>query len=203
VAGRQIAGGRPVRWPPESLPELQERRRSQRTLDAGALSVEDVLDVVVPSLLTPGGRPAFARPANVGAVSVTALVRDITGIAQGVYTVSPTTGTLTCVCEAPFEQVSACVDLSDLTSPAVVLMLCVHMPRRRQYANAYELALLEAGQLLQNLALVAASAGIGACALGSVFDEPFLSLFAVTPGDSMTVLRYGAPLVAMALGRAR
>jgi Nitroreductase family len=200
--GRQVAGRRPVRWPTEPLPVLQERRRSQRDLGAGPLFVEDLLDVVVPSFLTPDGRPAFARPGATSAISTTALVCNVDGLAQGVYAVSPAAGTLTCLRRAPFEQVSACVDLSDVTGPAAVLMLCVHLARRRQYANAYELALLEAGQLLQNLALAAAGAGIDTCVLGSVFDEPFWSVVAEPHDSPAQTLRHGAPLVAMALGYA-
>lgn len=201
VDGQQVAGGRrPVRWPTEPLSILQERRRSHRDLGAGSLSLEVLLDIVVPSFVTRGGRPAFAQPGGASAISVTALVRNVDGLAQGVYAISPAAGTLTCLRSASFEQVSACVDLSDVTGPAVVLILCLHLERRRKYANAYELTLLEAGQLLQNVALVAAGAGVGACVLGSVFDEPFWAVVADQKDDPAETLKHGAPLVAMALG---
>ena len=90
--------------------------------------------------------------------------------------------------------------MTDVSEPAVVLLLCLHLHRRSQYVNAYELGFLEAGQLLQNLSLVAASVGIGACILGSVFDEHFRSALADCQGGPAAVRQQGVPIVAVALG---
>jgi len=160
--------------------------------------------VVIPAITTADDRPAQALPAATPAISVYLLVHKVTWpdgapLGQGIYRTDPRSGELVLVRAAEFAVLKHCADLADLTAePAAVLLLCLHMRARRQYVNAYELALLEAGQLLQNLSLTATSAQVAACILGSVFDEPFWSLAGSDP--SVAVEKHGTPIVAMALG---
>jgi hypothetical protein len=201
-----VSASRPTRWPTVELTELLERRRSCRSFAPCALSVDDVFDIVVPAVRTMSGRPAYAVPAATPSIGVTVLVNRVTrpgggDIVPGAYALSCDTRTMRCLGEASFERVGACVDLADVREPALVLVLCLHLHRRRQYVNAYELGLLEAGQLLQNIALVAAGVGVGCCVLGSVFDEPLWSVEAGTDDMGAALRRQGAPVVAVALGR--
>ena len=125
---------------------------------------------------------------------------DRSSLPAGVYEVSAEPPALTCLRQVPFGQLKMCADMADVSSPAVVVLLCLNPLKRRQYINTYELGLLEAGELLQNMALVATSAGLGSCVLGSVFDEPFWSVIDGHSDVSATVRAYGAPVTAIALG---
>lgn len=189
-------------WPTQPLSALQERRRTHREFAHQPVRLDALFDVVVPAFITSSGRAAIALPGAVAAVGLTILVDRVAGLDSGVYVLDPPACALTEVRRGPFPSFSRCVDLSDVDDPAVVLVLTIDMMVRRKYLNAYELALLEAGQLLQNLALTAASVGLGACVLGSVFDEPYWNATNVL-AVARTSLAHGTPLVAMALGHVR
>ena len=125
---------------------------------------------------------------------------DGSALPAGIYGASAEPPALTCLRQVPFGQLAMCADMADVSSPAVVVLLCLNPLKRRQYVNTYELGLLEAGELLQNIALVATSTGLGSCVLGSVFDEPFWSLIDGHSDLTATVRAYGAPVTAVALG---
>lgn len=200
-----ICGVAPVNWPTESWTTLQEQRWSCRDFTPRPLTTDCLLDMIVPAFQTPSGRPAYAIPGAIPSITVTVLANRVdcpAGISleQGIYNVSVQLRTLSCLRLAPFKQVSHCVDMTDVSEPAAVLLLCLHLTRRSQYVNAYELGFLEAGQLLQNLSLAAASMGIGACILGSVIDKTFRSALADCQGNPASVRQHGVPIVAIALG---
>lgn len=183
-------------WPAGSFTELTERRRSTRSFSSKALSVDDVISVVIPAFRTPSGRPACAIPGSTPSIDPTLLIANVTGpggtaLREGAYRISIEDGHLVCVHELPFEPLVHCVDASDVSAPAAVLLLTLDLRKRRHYSNAYELGLLEAGQIVQNVSLSAAGRGVGACILGSVSDGPFWTA---------TSKRDCRPLVAVALG---
>lgn len=205
LCGHVNCAAAPLNWPTQSLTALQDQRWSCRDFAPLPLTADQLLNVIVPAFQTPAGRPACAIPGAIPSVTVTVLVNrvdcaDGISLEQGIYNVPTQLRTLKLLRSAPFEQVGHCVDMTDVSEPAAVLLLCLHLHRRPQYVNAYELGLLEAGQLLQNLSLAATSVGIGACILGSVFDTDFWSSIADSQDQRATIRQHGIPIVAIALG---
>ncbi|WP_353962089.1 nitroreductase family protein [Aldersonia sp. NBC_00410] len=193
--------------PTSSLSALIDSRRTCRTFATASLDASELLDVVLSSLRGSDGRPAFATPGNISAISTMLLINTVhlngAMLEQGMYEITPDDRSLNRLSRISFEQLRTLVDMKDITTPAAILLLCVHMKRRRKYANAYDLGLLETGQALQNIVLFATNRNLGTCVLGSVFDEPYWSAVSAEGTTEAVVDRHGVPVVAVAVGRPR
>lgn len=192
--------------PTATLGAVLESRHSCRDFSGEPVLLDELFDVLASALRTSGGRPASAVPGGVPAVSTKLIVNRVLlpggdALRQGIYELELDCPSITCVSEVSFAKLGAVIDMTDIVDPPVAVLFCLHIDTRRRYDNAYELGLLEIGQLIQNIALVATAKGWGSCALGSVFDEPFWT--AVSPGGVTreTVLAHGAPIVSVAIGK--
>jgi hypothetical protein len=198
----------PRRAPVEATyDEMVATRRSCRDFADAAMSLEDLVGLFGAAVGRREGGRAFAAAGDQNVIGVLLLARKVTCAGQdlpcGVYGLrSEPPAAARSVATGSWAEVSACVDLTDIRFPAAVCVLSVDVGARRRYRHSYELALMECGMVLQNLALVAAASGVGCCVLGAVYDEPFwLALGA--PDWFQAIKAIGVPAVAIAFGLAR
>jgi len=196
---------KPPSPPGKTLADLLDQRRSHRSFSARAMSVAELCTVVAPAFTSPAGRPSCAVPGAIRTISALAIVNNMVDndrapVPPGLYEICPEPFALTTIRALPFSEAAASVDTADISQPAAILLLCLRARSPRRYLNAYELSLLEAGQILQNIALTATSAEIGSCVLGSVFDEPLLSITASGVHPQEAARRHGVPIAAVAIG---
>ncbi|MEV3985338.1 hypothetical protein [Nonomuraea sp. NPDC049758] len=185
--------------------EVISARGSHRLFGAQPVLLGELLHVMRTAMMTSARRPAYALPGGVRAVEPLLLVDRVVddigrSLPEGVYSIDADRRLANCELKMPFAEAARTVDTYDVRDPAVLVLLCLHLERYRHYDNAYELGLLEAGELLHSLALSCAQTGLGACVLGSVFDEPLWSVLAPLQELKTTIKKYGAPLAAVAVG---
>jgi SagB-type dehydrogenase family enzyme len=79
-----------------------------------------------------------------------------------------------------------------LNGAAVIAMIAADVTlRARTYRNAYKLALLEAGHLLQNMSLVATHVGLGSCEYGEVAEDPILPVLKARREVPLAIIAIG------------
>lgn len=74
-----------------------------------------------------------------------------------------------------------CVDTSDVNRVPALVVLSMRLGVRRGYRNAYDLTLIEAGQVYQRLEDRAEQFGFGVCAMGGIAGAANVQDFNVSP----------------------
>ncbi|QQQ73380.1 thiopeptide-type bacteriocin biosynthesis protein [Saccharothrix sp. 6-C] len=196
--------------PAGSLVEALRSRRTGRGADLGG-----PLDAARLATLLWTAQGAFDdghRPYPSAGARYSARLRlvalDVTGLAAGVYDVDEVGRRLVAVAPAPSaaelaatsmwfgpaDSVPAGVEVAAL--PALLGLYVRFGPLRRTYGlRAARLAFAEAGHLAQNLALVAASAGLSLGVLGGFYDDLAHDVFVLDGVDDTLVylLPVGSP----------
>lgn len=164
------------------------RRRSSRRGPYGPLTEAQLGTLLWEATSAPGGAGLTGRTyPSAGAqyaARLRVVVRDVTGIPAGIYDADIDRRTLVPIAPAP-----AVADLAGISMwftdgapgrmqidvnglPALIgVVLDVRTIRARYGLRALRMALLEAGHLTQNLALVAAATDVQLCPLGGVYDD--------------------------------
>jgi SagB-type dehydrogenase family enzyme len=122
--------------------------------------------------------------------------RAIEGLAPGFHRYQPCEHRLDLVGQMSWDRFcSVVLDGVDwVERAAFVIVLTAEITRARShYVNRYQLALMEAGHLAQNILLVAEALDLAACELGAIHEDPLLELLG-TPDE------HRVPLVAIAIG---
>ena len=178
-------------------------RRSRRRFSNEALTGEQLARLLRFSYgrTDPHGR--FRAVASGGAVyplEIYALVRAVEGLGAGIFHYDVEHHRLDVVRRGDcWEEVKRCVWLQDMEDPdqaAVVLVVTALFERTtfKYLDRGYRMVLLEAGEVAQNLALLATSLGLGGYLLGGFYDDALSALLEIDGVQE-------APLLPVVLGR--
>lgn len=218
------SAGAPAALPaaePHTMPldEAMTLRRSGHGDLGGAVHAAELGALLWPAYAgraEPGGDGRTSRPyPSAGAryaARLRLVVREVAGLAPGMYEADPGTRTLLPVAAAPTAaelasasmwfgtgpaSVPPVVDVSTL--PALVGLYVELGPLRARYGlRALRFAYLEAGHLAQNLALTAAATGLSLGMVGGFYDDIAHELFMLDGIDD--VLAYLLPVGRPAAG---
>jgi SagB-type dehydrogenase family enzyme len=171
--------------PPEtSFATLIEKRFSCRRFSAAGLDLQAVSDVLFCGYGVLGadvyGKWEFPhRPVPSGgglyALELTAIVRNVEGLAPGIYHYHSITHALEQLRDAPLPEVVAgylFMGQAELASAPLVIVISAYLHRSlRKYGDrGYRYVLFEAGHVAQNINLAATGLGLGSCNMGGFFD---------------------------------
>jgi len=177
-----------------SLEQAIEQRRSLRRFSGESLSQEDLSYILFYSNGVTDRRHGRRAAPSAGAtypIEVYTVVNNIDGLDRGIYHYSLPDHALELVREGDFRQemVQASMGQKMMAQASVVLMMTAIIRRtERIYGErASRYVVLDAGHIAQNTYLMAASMGLGACAVGAFYDDDFNRLLGVN-GKSESVL---------------
>lgn len=194
--------GLPAVEPDGELEQTIVRRRSCRRFTGEAVSREALARLLyfAYGLTDPGGR--FRAVASGGALyplELYAVVRRVEGLEPWVYHYDTEHHRLNVVArEDRWERVKRVAGLQDMEDPdeaALVLFVTAIFERStlKYLDRAYRLILLEAGEVAQNLSLLATAMGLGGYLVGGFIDNEVSSLLGLDGYNE-------APLVPMPIG---
>ncbi|MFC1926313.1 SagB/ThcOx family dehydrogenase [Chloroflexota bacterium] len=177
-----------------SLEQAIEQRRSLRRFSGESISQEDLSYILFYSNGVTDRRHGRRAAPSAGAtypIEVYTVVNNIDGLDRGIYHYSLPDHALELVREGDFRQemVQASMGQKMMAQASVVLMMTAIIRRtERIYGErASRYVVLDAGHIAQNTYLMAASMGLGACAVGAFYDDDFNRLLGVN-GKSESVL---------------
>jgi thiopeptide-type bacteriocin biosynthesis protein len=184
-----------------SLSDALCRRRSGRGRLAGPLSATDLASLLWSACAGPSSvRPAYPSAGRQYAARLHVVARDVTGLVAGVYDVDPFERVLRRSGPAPstgeleatsmwFGEAAAAGGGIDISALPALLALSVRVSglRSRYGLRALRFALLEAGHLAQNLALVAAATGLELGMVGGFYDDLANGVFGLDGIDRFLV----------------
>ncbi len=177
-------------------------RRSARRFTGEAITVEQLSRLLFFSYGRTNPARHFRAVASGGALyplEVYAVVRTVAGLEPWVYHYDIEHHRLDVVRrEDRWEDLKRCVGLQDMDDPdscSLILFLTAVFERSslKYLDRSYRLILMEAGEVAQNLALLATSLGLGGYFLGGFIDDALSDLLEI---DGI----YEAPLLPMVLG---
>jgi hypothetical protein len=187
---------------PRLLSQLTSMRRSLRDMTGDPIPVNTLIKLLDASLTSPCGRPGFAVPGGIAALSIHVLVQLVIDGAGNIVPIGSydfgADRALHGIRKLSSQEVSCCVDATDVRGTAAIIVVSTNLEPRQHYINRYELSLLEIGQVLQNIAFAGAEMGLATCILGSVFYAPLIHAFGWNPLKKNRDPR--APIVAVAVG---
>jgi nitroreductase family protein len=190
------------RFQPILLPQLTAMRRSIRDMTGDPIPVNALIKLLDASVTSPCGRPGFAVPGGIAALSIHVLVKLVIDDAENALPIGSynfgADRALHGIRSLSSQEVSHCVDASDIRGAAAIIVVSTNLEPRQHYINRYELSLLEIGQVLQNIAFAGAEMGLATCILGSVFYAPLTQTFGWDGPEKDHGAR--APIVAVAVG---
>ena len=112
-------------------------------------------------------------------LSVNLAASRVEGLSEGLYRFDPEAHAVARVATARFREMHEAVldGVAFVANAAFVVILTARVgASRAQYKNQYQLALIEAGHVAQNLLLVAEALGLAACELGAIDEDALSSL---------------------------
>lgn len=159
-----------------ALLSLMEKRRTRRQGSARAVPLSILSECLYAGMGITGetqnciGKLPLGMTPSGGArnpYEAYALVRQVEGLAEGIYHYSASEHSLECHYEGPLPAFSELIGGQEWadTMPCL-LMLCAHMDRtmwKYADANAYRVVMIEAGHIGQNVMLAATQHGLTAC----------------------------------------
>jgi SagB-type dehydrogenase family enzyme len=192
--------------PVEARTELERviaDRRSTRTFSGAAVRLDELARLLFFAYgrTDPGGR--FRAVASGGALyplELYAVALNVEGLEAGVYHYGVETGHLDVVrrggCLAALEDDLVNLHGIDVANASLLIVVTAAFRRTtiKYLDRGYRMILMEAGEVAQNLCLLATSMNLAACLLGG-FDDDRLSEFLDTDGVEE------APLLAAVVGR--
>ena len=159
------------------LVEIVKNRRSCRSFSEQPLSFDQIggLCFVAYNLnyhAVPSGGALYPLKIYV------LIEKDQDGIPEGYYEYDPENDSLILFNQnVDKEQLKYCFNQETMPfGSSVQIIIAVDFSRQsHKYANrCYRLALIEAGQVAQNISLFCEESGLGSCELGGVLDEPLM-----------------------------
>jgi SagB-type dehydrogenase family enzyme len=175
----------PDTGPPENgLEQAIADRRSQRTFSGEAVTRRELARLMRYSYGITQPRLGYRAVASGGALyplELYAVVRKVEGLEPGVYHYDPPCHRLDVVARGDFlPSLSRCLWLDDVDAEgaALVLVITAFFVRTtiKYRERGYRMILMEAGEVAQNLSLLATAMGLVTCTLGGFLDNELSSL---------------------------
>jgi len=147
------------------------------------------------------GRP-IASGGGLYPLELYVTVLNVTGLEPGLYHYNVERHCLDVVRSGDtFGELESCLSLQDIEEPrraALILNVCAMLPRSTvKYGDrGYRLVLMEAGEAVHNLALLASALGLASCPLGGFVDNALSRYLGIDGVEEV-------PLVPMVFGRPR
>jgi len=197
----QVELGRPV-----AQGELEKcifARRSQRLYTGEAVSLQELSKLLFYSYGRTDQKGHFRAVASGGALYPLELyvaALNVDGLERGIYHYNVEQHLLDVVRRDDFwQELKDCVWLSDIEEPEnaamIVFITAIFERGTMKYQDrGYRLILMEAGEVAQNMSLMATSLGLGALLLGGFIDNPLSNVLDVDGYDE-------APLLPIVIGR--
>lgn len=189
--------------PESELEKTIAARRSVRSFTGEPLSLSEVSRLLYFSYGRTDGRGQFRAVSSGGALyplEIYLIPRHVEGLEPGVYHYDVEHHALDVVRRGEvWEEAKKCVWLTDMADPdavsAIVLVTAIFRRSTFKYQDrGYRLILMEAGEVAQNMTLVATSLGLGGCLLGGFLDNDLSEFLEIDGVDE-------APLLPVVLGR--
>lgn len=114
-------------------------------------------------------------------IEIYSLVRNVSGIAPGLYHYLPLEHSLELIKEGDIEVNSICINIAELNKAGVIFFLTA-IPERitaKFDVRGFRYIYIEAGHISQNLYLQATSLGLGSVAIGSFYDVDVNSMLGI------------------------
>jgi SagB-type dehydrogenase family enzyme len=178
-------------------------RRSQRCYTGEAVTRQELSKLLFYSYGRTDLRGHFRAVASGGALYPLELyvaALNVEGLERGIYHYNVEQHSLDVVRRDDFwKELKECVWLSDIEDPEkaamIVFVTAIFERGTMKYQDrGYRLILMEAGEVAQNMSLMATSLGLGALLLGGFIDNPLSDLLDVDGYDE-------APLLPIVIGR--
>ena len=175
----------PDTGPPESgLEQAIADRRSARTFSGEAITQRELARLMRYSYGVTQPRLGYRAVASGGALyplELYAVVWKVEGLKPAVYHYDPSFHRLDVVARGDFlPSLSRCLWLDgvDAEGAALVLVITAFFVRStiKYRERGYRMILMEAGEVAQNLSLLAAAMGLATCALGGFLDNELSGL---------------------------
>jgi SagB-type dehydrogenase family enzyme len=189
--------------PQTELEKTIAARRSHRQFSGEAISKEELSKLLFFSYGRTDHKSRFRAVASGGALyplELYILALNVEGLERGIYHYNIENHCLDVVSRGDFwPAAKSCLWLSDIEEPEKVAMIVVVtaiFPRNtmKYLDRGYRLILMEAGEVAQNMSLLAISAGLGALLLGGFIDNALSELLGIDGLDE-------APLLPIVIGR--
>lgn len=189
--------------PQSELENTIAARRSTRRFSGEPITREELSRLLFFSYGRTDPRGQFRAVSSGGALyplELYVVARNVTGLASGIYHYDVEHHRLDVVRRGDgWEDLKRCVWVSDVKDPetiaALVFVTAIFQRSTFKYLDrGYRLILMEAGEVGQNMALLATSMGLGACLLGGFLDNMLSEQLGIDGIDE-------APLLPIVLGR--
>lgn len=163
-----------------SVEAAVERRRSVRRYSGEAISLSELSRLLHYSAGITDRRLGLRAAPSAGAlypIDLYPVVNLVEGLPPGIYHYSVGDHCLEAIREGDFREElvrhGAGQRFMGRANVALILSAVFERSRLRYRERAQRYIFLEAGHIAQNVHLVAASMGLGACAIGAFYDEGF------------------------------
>ena len=163
-----------------SIEKAIAKRRSERSFSGKIMSLAELSHILYYSSGITDKRIGFRAAPSAGAtypIEVYPVTNNVEGLTKGIHRYLVDSHELELIREGDFRQDMARAALGEqmIMQANVILVLSAIFQRTqriyRERGRRY--ILFEAGHIAQNTYLVAASMGLGACAIGAFYDEDF------------------------------
>lgn len=178
-------------------------RRSVRKFSGEPISQTDLSRLLYFSYGRTDKQGSFRAVASGGALYPLELyvaAFNVEGLERGLYHYAPEHHRLDVIRRGDFwDALKQCIWINDIEEPEttsmVIIVTAIFQRTTMKYQDrGYRLILIEAGEVAQNLSLLATSLGLGACLMGGFHDNAVCSLLGIDGVDE-------APLLPVVLGR--
>lgn len=188
--------------PSTELERLIESRRSVRAYSGAAMTGDDLSRLLFYSYGRTDRRGHFRAVASGGGLyplEIYAFARNVEGLELGTYHYEPEHHRLDRLESRDcLEELKQCVWFEDIDvdhATVVFVVTAVFQRTLLKYSDrGYRMVLMEAGEVAQNMALLAATLDLGACLVGGFHDDALSRLLGIDGCDE-------APLLPVVVGR--
>lgn len=185
---RPVTAGGPGLW------QVMGARRTLRSYAATALTLDEVAQLLWAAQGVTGGELRLRTVPSAGALhpfELFLVVNRVEGLEPGVYHYHVPSGSLEFLRagELGADLARAALDQDMMARAALNVALAAVVGRAtwRYHERAWRYMYLDAGHIMQNLALAATALGLGLCPIGAYYDAEVDALFGLD-GDSETVM---------------